>query len=91
MRLWVHGVAVLGPGLPGWPASEAILAGTAPWAMAEATAPPPALLSPGDRRRAGQTTRFALAVATEATEAEGDRSALDTVFASGNGDGAVVG
>jgi hypothetical protein len=91
MQMWVHGVAVLGPGLPGWAASAPVLAGAQPWAMVEAAAPPPALLSPGDRRRAGQTTRFALAVATEATEGEGDRAALDTVFASGNGDGAVVG
>jgi hypothetical protein len=91
MRLWVHGVGVLGPGLPGWAASAPILAGAQPWAMADAVAPAPELLSPGERRRAGLTTRFALAAATEATADEPDRAALETVFASGNGDGAVVG
>lgn len=91
MRLWIHAAAVLGPGLPGWAASVPILAGTQPWAMAGVLPPLPELLSPGERRRAGLTTRFALAVATEATAGEPDRAALETVFASGNGDGAVVG
>ncbi len=91
MRVWIAGVSVLGPGLPGWALSEAALAGAAPWAMADAVAPPPALLPPTERRRTGVTVRFALAAATEATAEEADRAALETVFASGNGDGPVVG
>jgi hypothetical protein len=91
MRAFLGGVSVFGPGLAGWAASRPILAGLQPWAMAEALPPAPAILSPGDRRRAGATVRFALAAATEATEAEPDRAAFETVFASGNGDGAVVG
>jgi hypothetical protein len=90
MKVWVSGVAVLGPGLPGWAASEPILAGAAPWARMEAAAPPPALLGPTERRRTSPAVRFALAAATEATVGEPDRGALETVFASGNGDGAVV-
>ncbi|MGK7868391.1 beta-ketoacyl synthase chain length factor [Falsiroseomonas sp. E2-1-a20] len=91
MKCFLGAVSVFGPGLPGWAASRAILAGTQPWAMAEALPPAPAIVAPGDRRRAGATTRFALAAASEATEAEPDRAALETFFASGNGDGAVVG
>jgi hypothetical protein len=68
-----------------------MLAGTQPWEMAEAVAPPPALLSPTERRRTGLSTRFALAAATEATASEPNRAALETVFASGNGDGTVIG
>ncbi|WP_165585499.1 beta-ketoacyl synthase chain length factor [Roseococcus sp. SYP-B2431] len=90
MRCFVGGLSVLGPGLPGWSASEPVLAGLAPWSFAEAAAPPPALLGPAERRRAGATVRFALAAALEATEGE-DRAAIETVFASANGDGAVIG
>ncbi|RYJ00784.1 MAG: 3-oxoacyl-ACP synthase, partial [Acetobacteraceae bacterium] len=64
---------------------------TVPWTMAEALPPAPAILAAGDRRRAGATVRFALAAATEASAAAPDRAALETIFASGNGDGAVVG
>jgi hypothetical protein len=90
MRVWVSGIAVLGPGLPGWEASEPVLAGRAPWQMAEVTAPAPAILGATERRRTSTAVRFALAAATEATAAEPDRAGLETVFASGNGDGSVV-
>ncbi|HEV7265598.1 MAG TPA: beta-ketoacyl synthase chain length factor [Falsiroseomonas sp.] len=90
MRAWVGGVAVLGPGLPDWAASEAVLAGEQPWQMTEAAAPAPAILPSTERRRTSATVRFALAVATEATAEEPDRAALETIFASANGDGATV-
>ncbi len=90
VRCWVGGLAVLGPGLPGWKASEAALAGAAPWAPAEVSVPPPAMLPPTERRRASLAVRLALAAAAEAAAGE-DAAALETVFASGNGDGAVVG
>lgn len=79
-----------GPGLAGWAAAEPVLAGLSPWEPAEAVAPSPAILAPNERRRAGATTRFALAAAIEATEGE-DRAGLETIFASANGDGTVIG
>ncbi|WP_165982593.1 beta-ketoacyl synthase chain length factor [Dankookia rubra] len=87
----VDGIGLLGPGLPGWEASLACLAGRASWARGEISAPPPGLLPPTERRRTGLPVRLALAVAAEATAAEPDRAGLETVFASGNGDGAIVG
>ncbi len=90
MKCWIGGLGVLGPGLPGWAASEAMLAGTQPWQMAEAAAAPPSILPPTERRRTGPTVRFALAAAAEATEREPDRGALETVFATSNGDGATI-
>jgi hypothetical protein len=87
----IDGIGLLGPGLPGWAASLACLAGTVPWVRAEISAPPPALLPPTERRRTGLPVRLALAAAAEATAAEPGRAALETVFASGNGDGAIVG
>ncbi len=91
VRCWVGGLAVLGPGLPGWKASEAALAGAAPWAPAEVSVPPPAMLAPTERRRASLAVRLALAAAAEAAAGEEDAAALETVFASSNGDGAVIG
>jgi hypothetical protein len=90
LRCFVGGISVWGPGLAGWAAAEPVLAGLAPWERTEAAAPPPALLAPVERRRTGMTTRFALAAATEATEGE-DRTGLETIFASANGDGTVIG
>jgi hypothetical protein len=90
MKCWIGAVSVFGPGLPGWAASEPILAGTTQWVPTEALPPAPAILPAGDRRRAGAVVRFALAAASEATDAEPDRAALESVFASANGDGAVV-
>ncbi len=91
MNCWICGVAVLGSGLPGWAASEAALAGTAPWGPGDVVPPPPPLLPPTERRRTSPAVRLALAVAAEATAGIADRAALETVFASSNGDGAVVG
>jgi hypothetical protein len=92
MRVFLAGVSVLGPGLPGWAASEAVLAGAAPYAPAPFTPPPPALLSATERRRTSPAVRLALAAAAEAAAASGLPPAeVETVFASSNGDGAVVG
>lgn len=90
MKCWVGGLAVLGPGLPGWAESEPILAGAQVWAPAELALPAPAMLPPTERRRTSLAVRLALAAAAEAAAGE-DAAALDTVFASSNGDGAVVG
>ena len=87
----VAGVAVLGPGLPGWPASRAILAGEQDWQCGEVSLPAPGILLPMDRRRAGPVIRLALAVASEAAEASGIPPArLRPVFGSGNGDSLTV-
>lgn len=92
LRCCLAGPALLGPGLPGWEASRAMLAGTAPWREAPTEVPPPALLAPNERRRASLVVRLALAAAGAAAEAAGlPPDSLDTVFASANGDGAVVG
>jgi Beta-ketoacyl synthase, N-terminal domain len=90
VRCRIGGLAVLGPGLPGWAASEAVLAGREPWVPGEVALPPPALLPPTERRRTSPAVRLALAAVAEAATGE-DAAALDTIFASSNGDGTVVG
>ncbi|MBW4089731.1 MAG: beta-ketoacyl synthase chain length factor [Proteobacteria bacterium] len=92
IRAAIGGVGVWGPGLAGWPAARAVLAGTAPWQPDEGLPPAPALLAPAERRRAGAATRLALAVAAEACAGAGVAAgSLPGVFATSNGDGVVVG
>ena len=90
-KVHVAGVGLLAPGLPGWEASRAVLAGCAPWQPAEMTLPPPAILSATERRRAGPVVRLALAVAGEAAAASGlPPASLRPVFGSANGDSVTV-
>ena len=92
MRCGIAGVGVLGPGLAGWAASRAVLAGEEAWMPGPVALPPPAVLPPTERRRTSVAVRLALAVAAEAAADSGlAPEMLETVFASSNGDGAVVG
>ncbi len=84
--------SVLGPGLPGWAASQAVLCGAEAWQTGEVVLPPPVMLAPTERRRTGPVVRLALAVASAAAEASGlPLATLRPVFASGNGDSITVG
>lgn len=88
----IVGVAVWGPGLEGWVASRAVLAGTQPYEPRPSPAPPPTLLAATERRRTGPVVRLALAVASEAAVMSGlPAASLRSVFGSSNGDGVVVG
>ena len=87
----VLGVSVLGPGLPGWAESVAVLTGVRDWTFAVPNPPPPALLPANERRRAGIVVRLAMAVAEEAVAMAGlPRDKPRGVFASSCGDGVVL-
>jgi hypothetical protein len=91
MRLFVEGVGVLGPGLEGWPAARAALAGEAPYEPSPVRVPPIALLPPAERRRAGTTVKLAIAAGTEALAQAGrDPAEMAMVFAASGGDGETV-
>jgi hypothetical protein len=91
MRAYVEGIGLLGPGLPGWHASRAALAGAEPYRPARAAIPPSPLLPPAERRRAGTPVNLALAVAAQAFAAAGrDAAATATVFTSSSADGQIV-
>jgi hypothetical protein len=88
----VAGVAVLGPGLPGWAESQSVLRGAAEWHCADVTLPSPTILSATERRRTSPVVRLALAVATAATEMSGlPPATMRSVFGSSNGDGLTLG
>jgi hypothetical protein len=88
---FVHSIGVLGPGLADWVSTRAVLRGELPHLAARTVLPPPAVLPPAERRRAGRVIKLALAVGAEAAaRAAGtpvDARALPTVFSSSGGDG----
>ena len=91
IRALLTGIAVWGPGLEGWAASQPILTGEQDYTPRDIQPPLPAILPANERRRAGPAVRLALAVAQQATEMAGlaPRS-VRSIFASSNSDGAVV-
>jgi hypothetical protein len=88
---FIHSIGVLGPGLADWPSTRAVLSGELPHVAARTVLPPPAVLPPAERRRAGRVIKLALAVGAEAAAgapgAAVDARALPTVFTSSGGDG----
>jgi hypothetical protein len=91
MHAFITGVAVWGPGLPGWDASLPVLAGRRAYVAEDTPPPPPSILPATERRRAGVTVRLALTVAQQAMAMAGETiGGVRSVFGSGNGDGAVL-
>jgi hypothetical protein len=91
MAVYVDGVGLLAPGLPGWQAARAVLSGETPYVADEMPRPSTDLLPPAERRRCGDIARLALHVGVEALAACDARAAeLPTVFASSSGNGEVL-
>lgn len=91
MTVYLAGPTLFAPGLNGWEASRAVLAGETPYIEAPFVPGPPAILPPAERRRAGIAIRLAVAAATAAIDASSiDPATLSSVFGSSNGDGAVI-
>jgi hypothetical protein len=88
MKVFVHSVGLLGPGLASWADAQAVLRGDAAHAMAKTVLQAPARLPPAERRRAGDAIKLAMAVADQAVIAGAmDPQTLATVFASSSGEG----
>jgi hypothetical protein len=84
----VQGLGLLGPGLADWSAARAVFNDETPYVALRTVLPPPAVLPPAERRRAGRIIKIALAVGAEAVaRAAADAHALPTVFTSSGGDG----
>lgn len=88
MKVFVEGVGLAGPGLNGWQASQAVLAGAAPYIDASVVIPPGDLLPSAERRRTGLPVKVSLAVGLEAiVNAQRNAAELPAIFASSAGDG----
>jgi hypothetical protein len=93
VRVFVGGLAVLGPGLDDWEAARHVLTGRSPFVLRSFVPPSPQSLPLAERRRVTATIRLAMAAAEAALGAAGidDVTRLASVFVSSNGDGAVIG
>ncbi len=88
LTAFVDAIAVLGPGLDGWPAAEAVLARHAPYAPGPTLLPAPLALPAAERRRTGRVVKLAIAVGLEAANRAGlEVGGLVTVFSSSACDG----
>ena len=88
LTAYIEGIGVIGPGLTGWPSSQAILNGQTPYQPAKTILPAPALLPSAERRRSGAIVKLTLATGSEAIAAAGlDAASLPSVFSSSGGDG----
>jgi hypothetical protein len=91
MQVFVEGVGLCGPGLAGWEASRAMLAGSQSFRSMPVVVPPSALLPANERRRMVSTVKLTMAVGSEALFHAGrDPTATATVFTSSGGDGETV-
>jgi hypothetical protein len=90
-KVFVQSVGVLGPGLTGWPASRAILAGVTPYQAAPLHFLTPEILPATERRRSSECVKLAVAVAQEAmNQGSFPLNGVATVFASSDGDGQTL-
>lgn len=88
LTAYIEGIGLLGPGLPSWPDSHAVLRGETPYQPSKTILPSPALLPAAERRRSGAIVKLTLATGLEAIAAAGlDPSTLPSVFSSSGGDG----
>lgn len=88
LTAYIEGIGLSGPGLNGWPDSQAILGGQQPYQPAKTILPPPVLLPAAERRRSGAIVKLTLATGLEAIEAAGlNAASLPSVFSSSGGDG----
>jgi Beta-ketoacyl synthase, N-terminal domain len=91
VKQFVESVAILAPGLTGWAAGRAVLAGEKTYQPAPLAPPVADLLPAVERRRTGSTVKFALAVGHEAlTSAGRPVDSVATVFVSSGNDGDVI-
>lgn len=91
MALYVNGIGLLGPGLAGWAEGRNVLAGEIPYCEAAMPEPSASLLPPNEQRRSSEIVRWTLHVAQEALQlADADARAVATVFATSDGESAVL-
>jgi len=91
MKLYIDGIGLSGPGLPGWATGAPILAGRAVYEPTPTVLVTSPLLAPAERRRMTDTVKLGLAVGSEAVAHAGlDAEDLPSVFTSSGGDGVTI-
>jgi Beta-ketoacyl synthase, N-terminal domain len=91
VKAYVDGIGLLAPGLAGWRAARAVLAGSVRYEPGEMPRPAAEILPPAERRRCGDLVKLALHVGGEALAPSGARAEdLATVFTCATGNGEVL-
>lgn len=91
MRVFVDGIGLIAPGLNGWNASAAILAGNVSYVAGPLIIPTLEILPPAERRRTPISVKLAIAAGCEALANAGQPAAeTASVFTSSGGDGDVI-
>jgi len=87
LKLYLDGIGLLGPGMTGWEASRAALAGTTALTLAPTVLPAAEALPSAERRRVGVPIKLSMAIGFEAVRHAGaDAATLPAVFSSTDGD-----
>ena len=87
--MWIDGVALWAPQLPGWETASAVLSQRAAAPVAQPR-PSPAILPANERRRASDTVALALEAASRACASAGcDPATVASVFSCTHGDLAI--
>ena len=88
LTAYINGIGLLGPGLPSWAASSAILTGEKLYEANKTAIPMPELLPAAERRRSSNIVKLSLATSLEAlATAQMPTTDLPSVFSFSNGDG----
>lgn len=87
LSISLDGIGLLGPGMESWQDACAVLRGERPFEVAPVKMPPPELLPPTERRRAGVAIKLSMAIGLGAVNHAGANAAtLASVFSSTGGD-----
>ena len=76
LTAYIEGIGILGPGIDGWPAARAILAGERDYTSQKTLIPAPEQLPAAERRRASDIVKLTLATSAEALAAAAQNAAV---------------
>jgi hypothetical protein len=91
MRIFVHGVGVLGPGIESWNSCKSLFEKESSYDPSVTPDPIPSILPANECRRSSDVVRWSLHVAQEAVEhSQVDPKTMATVFASSGGEVGIL-
>jgi len=91
MKIFVHGVGVLGPGIENWESCRRLFKEQLPYDDSVIPDPMPSILPANERRRSSDAVRLSLQVAQEAVQhSQLNPKTMATVFASSGGEVGIL-
>ena len=91
MKVFVHGIGVLGPGIDNWQSCQRLFNEQYPYDNSVTPDPMPSTLPANELRRSSDVVRWSLQVAQEAMQhSQLDAKTMATVFASSGGEVGIL-